>query len=83
MKTQISEMQNNHLSSTQLRTFKKFRRKLNEKVPDYPIAWVRPIKENMIEVCLEPEKLSYKKNLQAAKLAIEVEEETGIFVILS
>ena len=82
MRIQTAEAQNNRLSGAQLRTFREFRRKLNEKVPDYPIAWVRPVKENMIEVCLEPQKLSYRKTHQAAKLAIEMEEKTGIFVIL-
>jgi hypothetical protein len=37
-----------------LRTFSKFRRKLKEKGPDYQIAWVHPIKENMIEADWNP-----------------------------
>jgi len=55
MKTQNAATQNkNHnLSSVQLRTFSKFQRKLKEKVPDYQIVRVHPIKENMIEVGLD------------------------------
>jgi hypothetical protein len=84
MKTQNSTTQNNNhnLSSVQLKTSKKFRRRLSEKVPDYHITWVRPFKENIIEVGLEPEKMTYRKNQRAAKAAIEVEDETGITIIL-
>jgi len=85
MKTQNAAAQNkNHnLSSVQLRTFSRFQRKLKEKVPDYHIAWVRPVKENMIEVGLESKnKMTYRKTLQAARAAIEVEDKTGVFVIL-
>jgi hypothetical protein len=80
--TQTFEISNNHLTSAQLRTFRKFRRRLSEKVPDYHIAWVRPFKENIIEVGLEPDKMTYRKNQRAAKAAIEVEDETGITIIL-
>jgi len=80
--TQTLEISNNHLTSVQLRTFRKFRRQLNAKVPDYHIAWVRPFKENIIEVGLEPEKMTYRKNQRAAKTAIDVEDETGITIIL-
>lgn len=82
---QFFEMKNkNHnLSSVQLKTFKKFQRKLKEKVPDYHIAWVHPVKENMIEVRLESKnKMTYRKTLQAAKLALEIEDRTGVFIIL-
>jgi len=60
MKTQNAATQNkNHnLSSVQLKTFKKFERRLNEKVPDYRIAWVRPYKKNIIEIGLESQKKS-------------------------
>jgi hypothetical protein len=80
--TQTLEIENNHLTSAQLRTFRKFRRRLSEKVPDYHITWVRPFKEHIIEVGLEPEKMTYRKNQRAAKAAIEVEDETGITIIL-
>jgi len=60
LKLQFFEMKNkNHnLSSVQLKTFKKFQRRLNEKAPDYRIAWVRPYKENIIEIGLESQKRS-------------------------
>jgi len=85
MKTQHAATQNkNHnLSSVQLKTFKKFERRLNEKVPDYRIAWVRPYKKNIIEIGLESQKkIGYRRGLQAVKLAVEVEDETGVIVIL-
>jgi sensor domain CHASE-containing protein len=84
MKPQLLETQpNNNLSPEQLRTFSKFQRKLKEKVPDYQIAWVHPIKENMIEVGLESKnKMTYRKTRQAVNLALEVEDKTGVFIIL-
>jgi len=85
MKTQHATAQNkNHnLSSVQLKTFKKFQRRLNEKDPDYRIAWVRPYKKNIIEIGLESQKkIGYRRGLQAVKLAVEVEDETGVIVIL-
>jgi len=77
-----SQNKNHSLSHVQLKTYKKFRRQLSAKVPDYHIAWVRPFKENIIEVGLEPEKMTYRKNQRAAKTAIDVEDETGITIIL-
>ena len=84
MKTQnLTTQKNRILSSVQSRTFSRFQRKLKEKVPDYHIAWVHPVKENMIEVGLESKnKMTYRKTLQAARAAIEVEDKTGVFVIL-
>jgi len=85
MKAQNAAAQNkNHnLSSVQLKTFKKFRRRLNEKIPDYRIAWVRPYKEKIIAIGLKSQKkIGYRKGLQAVKLAVEVEDETGVIVIL-
>jgi hypothetical protein len=78
-----AQNKNHNLSSVQLKTFKKFQRKLNDKVSDYRIAWVRPYKENMIEIGLDsPKKIGYRKGLQAVKLAIEAEDETGVIIIL-
>ena len=83
MNAKIPEIKNGKLSSVQLKTFEKFRRRLKKKVPDYVITWVRPYKENIIEVGYEPQKMmTYRKTLQAAKLAIEVEDETGVLIIL-
>ncbi|MCI0691475.1 hypothetical protein L0337_05640 [candidate division KSB1 bacterium] len=80
-----TENKNHRLSSAQAKTFKKFQRKLNEKVPDYRIAWVRPYpyKESILEIGLESQKkIGYRKGLQAAKVATEVEDETGVTIIL-
>ncbi|MCI0693422.1 hypothetical protein L0337_15630 [candidate division KSB1 bacterium] len=85
MNTQHAATQNkNHeLSSVQLKTFKKFQRRLNDEISDYRIAWVRPYKENIIEIGLESQKkIGYRKGLQAVKLAVEVEDETGVIIIL-
>jgi len=83
MNAKILETQNGKLSNAQLKTFDKFRRRLKKKVPDYVITWVRPYKENIIEVGYEsPKRMTYRKTLQAAKLAIEVEDETGVLIIL-
>ena len=74
---------NHHLSDLQLKTFKKFQRRLRDKVSDYRVAWVRPYKKNIIEVGLESQKkIGYRKGLQAVKLAVEVEDETGVIIIL-
>ena len=78
-----TQNKNHNLSSVQLKTFKRFQRRLNEKIPDYQITWVRPYKENIIEVGLESQKkIGYRKGLQAVRLAVEVEDETGVIIIL-
>jgi len=83
MKAEVLNPQNGNLSSMQSRTFQEFRRRLNEKVPDYRIAWVLPYKKTIIEVGLEPQKKwTYRKTRQAAKVAIEVEDKTGITIVL-
>jgi len=83
MKARNGNIHNNGLSSTQSRTFKQFQRKLNEKVPDYSITWVHPYNDTIIEVGLEPQKKwTYRKSIQASKLAIEVGDEAGLTIIL-
>jgi len=83
MRAEIVETQNNNLSKVQLKTFEKFRRKLKETVPDYHLTWVHPYNETIIEAGFEPQKkLTYRKTFQAAKLATELEDETGILIIL-
>jgi len=83
MKARNDGIQNNHLSNIQSKTFKQFQRKLNEKVPDYHIAWVRPYSKAIIEVGLEPQKkMTYRKTRQACKVAIDVEDKTGVTIIL-
>jgi hypothetical protein len=82
MKTKAFNEQNGNLSAKQLRTFRKFRRKLSEKVPEYRIVWVRPYNERIIEVRLEAQKkIGYRKMQQAAKVAIEVGDEADLTII--
>jgi len=83
MRTPTLKAKNGNLSKLQLKAFEKFRRQLNKKVPDYRLTWVHPVKDNIIEVGFEPQKkMTYRKTLQAAKLAMEVEDETDVLVIL-
>lgn len=82
MKAKTLEVPNGSLSTKQLRTFRKFRRRLSEKVPEYRIAWVRPYNERIIEVGLESQKkIGYRKMLQAADVAIEVGDEADMVII--
>lgn len=83
MNARTNGLLNHKLSSVQSKTFKQFQRKLDEKVPDYHISWVRPYNKSIIEVGLEPQKkMTYRKTLQACKAAIEVEDKTGVTIIL-
>jgi hypothetical protein len=83
MKSQNLKTKNGNLSSIQLKAFEKFRNKLTKKVPDYRLTWVQPVKENIIEAGLEPQKkMTYRKTTLAAKLAMEVEDETGVLIFL-
>jgi len=83
MKAQTLKPTNGNLSRVQLKAFEKYRRRLIEKVPDYRLTWVHPVKENIIEAGLEPQKkMTYRKNLIAAKLAMAVEGETGVLIFL-
>jgi len=72
----------NGLTTTQTATLMKFKNRLARKLPNFRIAWVKPVKENMIELHLETEKRTYRNSRQAVKLAIEVEDETDIIIIL-
>ena len=82
MKTKAVNEQNGSLSAKQLKTFRKFRRRLSEKVPEYRIVWVRPYNERIIEVGMESQKkIGYRKMQQAAKVAIEVEDEMDVVII--
>ena len=72
----------NHLNESQIETITKFKNRLAKKLPDFRIAWAKPVKENMIELHLESDKRTYRKGLQAVKLAVEVEDETNVIIIL-
>jgi hypothetical protein len=82
MKPQTVEIEQNGLTEKQWNTFTEFKSLLNRKIPGYNIAWVQPVKENMIEVGIEPDRMTYEKNHQASKLAVELEDKTGVFIIL-
>ncbi len=71
-----------HLTETQTKTYLQYKRKLAKHLPNARIAWVLPIKKNIIEVYVETEKLTYRTGLKAAKLATEVEDQTGVTIIL-
>jgi hypothetical protein len=82
MKTKALEVQNGALSKKQLKTFKKFRQRLSDEVPEYRIVWVRSYNERIIEVGLETQKkIGYRKMLQAAKVVSEVEDEMNITIV--
>jgi hypothetical protein len=82
MKTTILSTSNGSLSAKQLRTFRKFRRRLSEKVPEYQIVWVRPYNERIIEVRLEAQKkIGYRKMRQMAQVAIEVGDEADMTIV--
>jgi len=76
------DLSSNGLNKTQTATVVKFKNRLARKLPNFHIAWVKPVKENMIELHLETEKRTYKNSRQAVKLAIDVEDETGVIIIL-
>jgi len=83
MRTPILKAENNNLSALQLKTFEKYRRKLGKQIPDYRLTWVHPVKESILEIGVEfQKKMTYRKNLLAAKPAFEVEDETGVLIIL-
>ena len=84
MKAKVFEGQNGSLSSKQMRTFRKFRQRLSEKVPEYHVLWVRPYNERIIKVGLEPQKkIGYRKMQQMVNLAIEVGDEADLVIIPS
>ena len=74
--------QNNHLSKAQAKTFAQFKSKLTKQLPSFRIEWVHPVKEKMIELHLESDKQTYRNIIKAAKLAVEIEEKTGVTIIL-
>ena len=76
------EIASNHFTENQLKTIRKYKTRLAKKLPTFHIAWVQPMKKNMVEAHLESDKWTYRKGLQAVKLAIEVEDETGVFIFL-
>jgi hypothetical protein len=83
MKAQILKTKNGTLSTEQLKAFEKFRRGLAKKIPGSRLTWVHSLKKTVIEAGLESQKkMTYRKTLQAAKLAMKVQDETGVLIIL-
>ena len=83
MNASVLKTKNNNLSDLQLKTFEKFRRKVKKNAPDFQITWVLPYSKSIIEIGLEfPQKMSYRKGLNVSKLATEVEDETGVTIVL-
>ncbi len=72
---------NNHFTPLQKKSLQRFKRKLAQEMPALRIAWVQPYNDTIIELHLEYDKRTYRRSLQASKLAVEVAEETGIMII--
>jgi hypothetical protein len=73
---------NNNLTAIQRKSFLRFKKKLAQELPALRIAWVHPFNDTIIELHLEYDKRTYRKSLKASKLAVEVEDETGVTIIL-
>jgi len=71
-----------HLTDAQAETFRIFRERLNRRSPKCRIRAVEPLQDNAIRVWLDDVDLTYHRVRTACKLAVEVEEETGIFIVL-
>jgi hypothetical protein len=71
-----------HLTEAQGAALQCYCEKLERHLPQFHITGVEPLKENLIQVWLESTDWSYQAGRKAAKLAVEVEDETGIFIIL-
>ncbi len=72
---------NNHLNTAQKKTLQLFKKKLAQEMPKLRIAWAQPYSDTIIELHIEYDKRTYRKSLKASKLAVEVEEKTGITMI--
>jgi hypothetical protein len=76
------DLSSNHLTEHQLKTVRKYKNRLAKRLPTFRIAWVKPVKENMIELHLESDNRTYRRGLLASQLATEVEDETDVIIIL-
>ncbi|MFQ5627255.1 MAG: hypothetical protein ACE5I1_00730 [bacterium] len=81
MITTVDKNTREELSPIQMQTFEKFKNMLAQNIPQYHIAWVHPAREDIIELRLETDKRTYRNNIKAATLAIEIEEKTGVTII--
>jgi hypothetical protein len=72
---------NNHLNTAQKKTLQLFKKKLAQEMPKLRIAWAQRYNDTIMELHIEYDKRTYRKSLKASKLAVEVEEKTGITMI--
>jgi len=82
MTTQTLDPMTEHLTEAQADALHLFREELERRLPQYCITAVQPLKENAVRVWLESPALTYQSEVTVSKLAVEVENETGIFIIL-
>jgi len=71
-----------YLTKAQATAFHRFRRRLEQYLPDCQIKAVFPYDDNIIQIRVEIPNETYRRGLKACKLAVEVEDETGICIIL-
>ncbi|MGH7452069.1 MAG: hypothetical protein ACRENG_12030 [bacterium] len=81
MNTQAGFVTNN-LNALQKKTLQKFKTRLEQELPKVRIAWAKAYSEDIIELHIEFDKYTYRNGLKAATVATEVEEETGVTIIL-
>jgi len=72
----------NNMNALQKKTFLRFKERLEEMLPSFRIAWALGVEKDFIELHLETDKRTYRNSLMASKLATEVEDETGVTIIL-
>ena len=61
MRTAQNRTPSNHLTEAQAKTFSQFSNSLAKNLPSFRIAWVQPVKENMLELQLESDRLTYSQ----------------------
>lgn len=81
MNTQV-EFATNNLNALQKKTLQKFKTRLARELPKVQIAWAKAYSEDIIELHIEYDKHTYKNGLKASTVATDVEEETGVTIIL-
>jgi len=81
MNTPVERITNN-LNKLQKRTLQEFKKRLAEALPKVRIEWAKAYSEDIIELHIEFDKYTYRNGLKAATVATEVEEETGVTIIL-
>lgn len=82
MTTPTVDPMTGHLTDAQATAFNLFRERLERRLPEFHITGVQPFNENIIQVWIENPNETYQTGLMACKLAVEVEDKTGICIIL-